>query len=217
MKTRYLITVVLLAGPLGGCYALSERPGGPLPSYSDYKNVKPPYFSPVELAQCPKPNGVFRNESTTNTSRGLEKFFLVAGYQLAATKLGGKPEDEPIPSSASAINLLGGMENGIRKHFTPSPPERFTIELRPIDMKHFRIVIRSSLGKTAEGKGYIRMGRSADGLSGDRCENGALRSYAPSGLYQAWWVDPTTGDVVMAYRADLDRGAVTYRYKRIET
>lgn len=218
MKGMGIGPSLLIAILLSGCEALSEHPLSrrPFPSYSELKQPpKPPPISPSELAQCPRPNGVFQNESAIGAIPGLEGLFLVPGFQVDAARLGGGPDDAPIRTRASAINLLGGMEAGIRKHFTPSPNERFTIELRPIDLKDFHIVVRSNLGRSAEGKGTIRMGRTADGSSGERCENGALRSYSPAGLYQAWWVDEATGDVVMAYRADLDRGTVTYRYKRI--
>lgn len=121
----------------------------------------------------------------------------------------------------SAIHLLGGSEDGIRRPYQTRPGERVTLEIRPLEQAGwFHITARSTLGATGAGNGRLVLYQGADGLTGRRCEGGALNSYSKLAngrieRYESLWVDPATGDMLMAYRADLDRGKISYRYKRI--
>jgi hypothetical protein len=175
------------------------------------------------LRDCPTPRGVFQNTSETGqSSPGLERYFSVPGFQMDPRHVAGAdPVGGAVSVSMSALHLLGGVENGIRRPYQTRSGERITLEIRPLTTPGwFRISVRSSLGGQATGDGRFVLSRSADGLSGRRCEDGALNSYArlASGKverYESLWVDPATGDVLMAYRADLDRGKATYRYRRL--
>jgi hypothetical protein len=220
LRITHLASAALLAGLLGGCYALSESPGGPVPSYWDIKNApKLPELTPEELAQCPKPNGVFQNQAG---GYGLENLFFVSGFQFPASNLpGGRHDDPPLAASMSADNLLGGVdENGIRKPYRSSTGERFTFELRPLGGTRFQITVFSSLGQTAKGEGVLAISRSRDGTWTKRCENGALNSYYKKRLDRSFFVDPASGDLLLLqrdYRKPLDQTELSFstRFKRI--
>jgi len=106
-------SLVLLFIPLllVGCYALSERPGGPLPQNPTYREALaqskiaiPEPFSPGELAQCPQPNGVFQNKASESAGGyELTFFFYVIGAKLAATSYsGGRSEAPPCSGPCNA-------------------------------------------------------------------------------------------------------------------
>jgi hypothetical protein len=220
MKTLHLLLFPFLVGPLGGCENIGHL-GNPFIRSPHLKRPAP--SSTEEIGQCPIPHGVFQNTSEIGQSLpGLESYFSVPSFQMHPRHVAGAdPDGGQVSISMSAIHLLGGIENGIRRPYQARSGERFTLEIRPLTQPGwFRISVRSSQGGMAAGDGHFVLSRSADGHSGRRCEDGALNSYAELAngkieRYESLWVDPATGDVLMAYRADLDRGKISYRYKRI--
>lgn len=188
---------------LVGCYAISERSGGPGPSYSDYKNarknVKP--RSPEEVAQlttqCPKPNGLFQNESTEKGGLRLESYFRVPGFQMPAINVyGGRHDDQPLAVGGSPIDILGGLKNGVRQDYKRVPGERFTLELRPREGNKFLIGVKSTSGLSGEAEGYLSLGGEDK-----RCENGSLKAYWKTlkETIFGWelYVEAGSGDIVI--------------------
>lgn len=154
-------------------------------------------------AGCPKPNGVFRNEAEENKSvKDLQGYFKAPGFETPATSYpGGRENDEPIPLSAYAINILGGVKNGVRQDYKRVPGERFTLELRPREHNNFLIGVKSSLGLSDQAEGYLII------LSGIdmHCENGSLKAYSKT-LKETifdWelYVEAGSGDIVIRYPA----------------
>ncbi|GHU16983.1 hypothetical protein FACS189475_00080 [Betaproteobacteria bacterium] len=214
-----LVAVILL----GACEYLAEGAKGVRsPSYSEekeaLKNRKP--LSPEQLekvyGECPKPNGIFKNEADVKNVSQLEDYFLVEGFEIPATSFpGGREDDEPLPSSSSPINLLGGEKNGVRQHYYQQRTyqERFTLELRPLGLGRFHIGVTSSLtGRSAESdRGWI------NSLGGQvHCENGVLKGfwkkYDKTVLGWEFFVDEESGDIVVHSPLPPER---YYRFKRI--
>lgn len=218
MTNRHRIAAVaLIALPiLLGC---TETPGRPwFPKYPE-TTVRPPPPTLHELAQCPRLDGVFRNESSFNSGGpGLERYFRIERPQLDLRHVSAAdPENGPVvPTSETAIRLLDSLENGVRQPYEVDRGERLTIEIRPLEKPMWvRLVVRSSLGRTGEGVGQLDLSRSVD--TGNRCKDGVLRGiYGKSGKVDlAWWVDADTGDIVGAYESALKRGEISFRYKRV--
>jgi len=217
VKEAHLLAAVLVTGLLLGC----ENIGHPQITYSDLERLpKPQPSSERELAQCPKPNGLFQNEGSLNAGEaGLQHYFRVDGFRRDSQHLSGADlENGPGSTSETAIHLLGGIENGIRRQYKESRGEQYTIEIRPLSRPSwFHLVVRSSLGRTGEGEGRLDLSRNVDNSTGNGCQDGALRGiYSKTGKVNvAWWVEPSTGDIVGAYQTALERGEISFRYKRV--
>lgn len=199
-----ILVAVTVSVLLSACESFGEGAKGLyVPSYSEAanarKNFKPP--SPEELARltagCPKPNGVFQNDAQEKGKGSLERHFLVPGFETPATSFpGGRADDLPLAASAFAINILGGVKNGVRQSYYPHPSERFTLELRPLGEGRFRIGVKSTLGLSGEAEGYLSLSGE-----GKRCENGSLKAYwkTPKETIFGWelYVEAGSGDIVI--------------------
>jgi hypothetical protein len=118
------------------------------PSYSEakseMKNRKP--LSSIQLqeffGECPKPDGVFKNETVASDGRNtdrLERYFWVEGFEIPATSYrGGREDDDPLPASASPINLLGSEKRMAFDRFInnarPKKPSLWNCVPRPPDV-----------------------------------------------------------------------------------
>ena len=170
------------------------------PSYSDYRNAQQPSSETMSrlMAQCPKPNGVFENETTEKRGVPLERYFRVPGFQMPATSFrGGRESDEPLVTAASPINILTRVKNQAwQELYHPQPSERFILELRPLGEGRFRIGVKSTLGLSGEAEGYLSLGGEDK-----RCENGSLKAYWKTlkETIFGWelYVEAGSGDIVI--------------------
>jgi hypothetical protein len=209
---------VVAAIVLGGCENI-----GPLGN--PFSRAIPSAQEPIpiaanELAQCPRPSGVFQNEDSLNSGgAGLEYFFRVDGFQANPPALSSTDmERGPATTTESAVHLLGDMGRQGRQRYLRSPSERFTLEIHPLTKPSwFKIVVRSSLGKSGEGDGRLDLSRSTDNSTGNHCRDGTvLGIYSKTGKVNvAWWVDAATGDIVGASSAAFEQGKISFRHKRI--
>ena len=206
-----LVAFVLMAS-LSSCSFKGERalPIAREPSYSEVKsamkNWKP--LSPEQLekvyGECPKPNGVFKNDAEEKNGPRLEYYFVVDDrFQVPATIYpGGKEDDEPLPSLGRPLDLLGGEKNGVRQRYPQklAPPERgLTLELRPLGLGRFHIGIKSSItGLSGASDGGL-INFNVDRMV--RCEKGALKGFwVIDGKTLLGWelfVDVETGNIVV--------------------
>jgi hypothetical protein len=234
MKHRLLTMSVIfvLVASLGACKGESAIAFWKISSYSEAKearkNHKP--LSPEQLekvyGECPKPNGVFKNDADAKNAYRLENFFSVEGFEIPATNyLGGREDDEPLHVGSNPIDLLGGEKNGVRQryHHRRSPQERFTLELRPLGLGRFHIGVKSSNGLSGESdRGWIKS------LGGKwHCESGVLKGfwkeYDKTVLGWELFVDEKSGDIVvhspgrtLKLRSGMQQTPERYyRFKRI--
>jgi len=218
-----LLIATIIVGLLSACESLGEQAKGlSRPSYSEAKKARETAKKPSaeELdrlySECPRPNGVFQNDAKERGGVRLERYFSVPGFEIPATSYpGGSSDDVPLPASASPIEILGGKKGGIWQGYNKrSPQERFTLELHPLGQGRFRIGVKSSLGLSGEAEGYLS-------LSGERkrCEGGVLKAFwrDHDKIIPGWelYVEEATGDIIMAYSTAIERGEVSYRFKRI--
>ena len=213
MRMSPAMPAMVLAGTLAGCCALSEAPlscrnrsaFGPSASGPDLPTI-------VEVGQCPKPIGVYQNENAVDgTGPGL-------AYYFASPNVRTDPKLGIVRADRSVLDLLIEDDRRGQSYYTQSKGERLTLELRPLTTPaRFKVVVRSSLGRTGEGEASLDLSRSADNSTGNRCQGGTVRGiYSKTGKVNvAWWVDRDTGDIVGAYQSALERGELSFRYKKI--
>ncbi|GHU09236.1 hypothetical protein FACS1894158_18750 [Betaproteobacteria bacterium] len=220
-----ILASLVFVALLGACHERAARywPSSYSEAKEARKNRKP--LSPEQLekvyGECPKPNGIFRNEADVKNVSQLEDYFLVEGFDIPATSFpGGREDDESLSASATPVNLLGGEKNGVRQDYYHQRyyehrtlQERFTLELRPLGLGRFHIGVTSSLtGRSAESdRGWI------NSLGGQvHCENGVLKGfwkkYDKTVLGWEFFVDEESGDIVVHSPLPPER---YYRFKRI--
>jgi len=195
-------------GPLGNPFSSPPRPEA-------HRKI-----SSAELAQCPRPNGVFQNEDSLKVRiQGLERFFRVDGFPTRSRVSNVSQESQlPMSTSETALHLLGGSDEQGRHHYVPIPGENFTLEIRPmVQPSWFHLTVRSSLGRLGEGEARLDLSRSADGTTGNYCQDGKIRGVYGSAerATLTWWVEAATGDIVGSYPLNKGPGEITFRYKRI--
>lgn len=229
LKISVAVVFVIL---LGACNYLAEGAKGlRKASYSEAKNarknIKPLSLEQLEkvYGECPKPNGVFKNDADVKNVHRLEEYFVVEGFEIPATSFpGGREDDEPLPASGNPINILGGEKNGVWQSYAKqrTPQERFTLELRPLGLGRFRIGVKSSSGLSGESdKGLINL--YSDEMV--RCESGSLKGFWTSQrknkTVMGWglFVDAENGDIVVHFPGTDIYGPQTperyHRFKRI--
>jgi hypothetical protein len=217
-----LSMAMLLSALLSACESFGEGAKGlSRPSYSEAvlarKNFKQPSSEELDrlTAGCPKPNGVFQNDAQEKGGVRLEHYFTVPGFETPATSYpGGRESDDPLPSSSSPVDILGGLNNSVRQGYKRVSGERFTLELRPREGNKFLIGVKSTLGLSGEAEGYLS-------LFGERkrCEGGVLKAFWRNydKIVPGWelYVETATGDIIMVYESAKERGEISYRFKRI--
>ena len=215
-----------------GCYSLSERPGGPLPVFP-YQEVMSrtnteylTRFSPEELAECPRLNGVFKNLSSVQNKAGydLTYFLRAVGLKNPATSYpGGRPEDPPVPMSAPIELLFSHSQEGLIHPPYVNTYDLTSIELRPLGNAHFKARITHRQGTTVEGIAEFRLYRansSTGGMSTIVCEQGQVKAtynfkFAPSKPAWRLYEEPETGDILVVNTTPEHAGEITSRFKRI--